>query len=608
MNPPSTPQSAIWHHPVDMSLTSMTSDSSTAAIAAAANLIAAASAAQPGPYKNVDTESVLSAAYSDRAGKKMATNVRTTSNGNGSIPSAASAVATAAAYGTVLMNSTASPATANSPQAILNPYHGNYQANTHSGQVHSVISMRSKNSLRNGQIPKASTTIESPYAITSNDRQHHQDLVQVSMMTAAHDSDAWNDNTTAITGNTSDQSGSMDDLSKLDKSIDGADQVNNRHFQCQMWSGTVIALVLSICAFLSPILMLILPRLEILEWKTKECGPECDGLVISFLFKELILAVGSWAVFFRRPKATMPRICVYRCAVLAMIVVFMVAYWLFYSVRIAEKRFSEEDAVSYYSIILFAISLVDALLFIHYLAVLLLQFRHLDTQYFIKVVRSPDGQSRCYNIGTTSIQRASVWILEKYYQDFPRYNPFLERISLRKARKNSLARHSGVGGGQLKYYDLDGMIASPNHNNQQQSHNNNSAGNNDNDHVNHHASITLNPLQLSPKSILAQNTAANAGRPKAAYLNGGSTITDGRGGRSRSGSNGHNLETTSHHSGHSGHHHHRHHSDRFHEEHDYERRVRKRKSRLINVTEEAFTHIKRVQQNRSKFSTQRCLQ
>src|SRR5699024_2535763 len=158
----------------------------------------------------------------------------------------------------------------------------------------------------------------------------------------------------------------------------------------------------------------------------------------------LILAVGSWAVFLRRPKATLPRVRVFRSAVLALVVIFIVAYWLFYSVRIAEKRFSEEDAIGYYSIVLFAISLVDALLFIHYLAVIMLEIRHLDPHYFIKVVRSPDGFSQCYNLGKISIQRASVLILEKYYQDFPIYNPYMDRVPSRKARKSSISRHGSA--------------------------------------------------------------------------------------------------------------------------------------------------------------------
>lgn len=37
------------------------------------------------------------------------------------------------------------------------------------------------------------------------------------------------------------------------------------------------------------------------------------------------------------------------------------------------------------------------------------------------------------------------------------------------------------------------------------------------------------------------------------------------------------------------------HNERFYEEHEYERRVRKRRGRLIISTEEAFAHIKRLQ-------------
>lgn len=36
------------------------------------------------------------------------------------------------------------------------------------------------------------------------------------------------------------------------------------------------------------------------------------------------------------------------------------------------------------------------------------------------------------------------------------------------------------------------------------------------------------------------------------------------------------------------------HNERFYEEHEYERRVKKRKARLVTAAEEAFTHIKRL--------------
>ena len=50
----------------------------------------------------------------------------------------------------------------------------------------------------------------------------------------------------------------------------------------------------------------------------------------------------------------------------------------------------------------FALSLVDALLFVHYAAVLLLEIRQMPPRYYLHVIRSPDGISRGYPIGAVS--------------------------------------------------------------------------------------------------------------------------------------------------------------------------------------------------------------
>lgn len=64
-------------------------------------------------------------------------------------------------------------------------------------------------------------------------------------------------------------------------------------------------------------------------------------------------------------------------------------------------------------------------------------------------MRSPDGESRAYAIGQLSIQRAAVWILQKYYTEFSIYNPYLERLPVSKSRKG--------GGSSFKFYDVDGV-------------------------------------------------------------------------------------------------------------------------------------------------------
>jgi len=86
-------------------------------------------------------------------------------------------------------------------------------------------------------------------------------------------------------------------------------------------------------------------------------------------------------------------------------------------------------------VVRYASSLVDALLFIHYLAVILLEIRHLQVQFAVKVVRSPDGVSRTYTVGQLSVQRLASWCLDRYYTDFEAYNPYLESVARRNSRR-----------------------------------------------------------------------------------------------------------------------------------------------------------------------------
>lgn len=54
---------------------------------------------------------------------------------------------------------------------------------------------------------------------------------------------------------------------------------------------------------------------------------------------------------------------------------------------------------NYQGIVQYAVSLVDALLFIHYLAVVLLELRQLRPCFSVCVTRSSDGEKRHYNLG-----------------------------------------------------------------------------------------------------------------------------------------------------------------------------------------------------------------
>lgn len=215
--------------------------------------------------------------------------------------------------------------------------------------------------------------------------------------------------------------------------------------RCQRYFMTAFVTLISFLALLSPILMVSLPSFGILDLREQQlyCGVECDGMLVSLAFKIFVLAAGSWAMFARQSRATLPRIRIFRTLVCLLIVVFLVSFWLFYLHHV----YSEKEVVHYKGLVQFALNLMDALLFVHYLAILLMEMRHQEPRYYIKILRSPDGESKGFLIGQMSIQRAASWVLDKYYTEFSLYNPFLDRILNNQGSRNRKS---------VKVYDVDG--------------------------------------------------------------------------------------------------------------------------------------------------------
>ncbi|KRX95483.1 Vang-like protein 1, partial [Trichinella pseudospiralis] len=193
------------------------------------------------------------------------------------------------------------------------------------------------------------------------------------------------------------------------------------------------------------------------------------------------------------------------------------------------------------------LSLVDALLFVHYSALVAVELLpRLRPVCRVHVLRSPDGFSRSYLLGQLSVQRAAVQLLHWYYRDFPPYNPLLDRPlpSNTKAKKSTGGSQVGSNAappsvGAFKsslvciclfvclfvysnfnvgsVYDVDGR------------------------------SDAVSLSDVNAKAIMA---AAARKRDSA-------------------------------------------HNERFYEELEWERRVRKRKARLLTAVEEAFAHVQR---------------
>lgn len=353
-------------------------------------------------------------------------------------------------------------------------------------------------------------------SVNLEDNRDGHEIIEVQILPQDEN---WGENTTAITGNTSDQSVSMEDVSNWQSGSD-----SRKGIACQSYVETSLSVFLTAAAFISPLAMVVMPKLgffpatfdnaditQINRTQLLACNAECKGLLVSLVARMILLALGLWALFLRKPSATLPRIFLFRATVLLLVLIATFAYWLFYIVQVTEgtKALIEgSEAADYKSLVSFATNFADTLLFIHYIAVVLLELRHREPMYYVKVVRSPDGESRSYSIGQLSIQRAAVWVLQRYYTEFPIYNPYMERVPLSKSQKKAIS--------SFKYYEVDG--------------------------------VNVSQQQSQSRAVLAAHA------------------------RRRDSS----------------------HNERFYEENDYDRRVKKRRARLITAAEEAFSHIRKI--------------
>uniref|UniRef100_A0A915K053 Vang-like protein n=1 Tax=Romanomermis culicivorax TaxID=13658 RepID=A0A915K053_ROMCU len=345
---------------------------------------------------------------------------------------------------------------------------------------------------------------------------HHSNVSNnINVQVDQDQDDDWGDNTTCVTtGNASEKSASLDDLSRTtsfsikDSTIDACRlpyHVNTSYGEghsfdsrtgfvgrilarahCVRCCSFGLAALICFTAFISPITMILLPKIVPLifhpsyiphfnatstssttefqkisssQWITTSCEADCQAVLIDFTIKLLILFLGTIFLFARRFTETLPRLFLTKWLVLAFIFLITFTYWLFYAVRILQKF--EPD---YGRILTFAQSMLHTLLFVHYLTIILLLLRHKKLEYRIHVVRSPDGQSRVYPCNQFTIQTAASFVLRQYYADFPVYNTFFDRTSMStvaRLRRSSRSRAPSETGSSrptssYKVYNIGG--------------------------------------------------------------------------------------------------------------------------------------------------------
>lgn len=270
--------------------------------------------------------------------------------------------------------------------------------------------------------------------------------------------------------------------------IDAGDDYYFRRevFKCQLVLQRLFGLICALVVLLSPVAMLLLPKMEFLlrpsliesqsvgehehqpagsvthavglapslrlqphfseppaqpQWRIGECGSDCDGPLVGFAVRFTLLLIAYWALYFRPAMASLPRVDFQRCLLGALALLLVLAYWLFFLFRLFQRRY-EDSELQYASVVNFALSMLDSLVLLHYVAVVLLELRTRRKQFCIKVLRSPDGVSRYYSCGPLSIQCCAQFVLDKYQREFPQCGP-MAALQLELERES--AKLAGAG-------------------------------------------------------------------------------------------------------------------------------------------------------------------
>ncbi|CAI5456210.1 unnamed protein product [Caenorhabditis angaria] len=243
--------------------------------------------------------------------------------------------------------------------------------------------------------------------------------------------DDWADNTTVLTGVTAD---SFTPDEKIIYSPPLGRVVGRR---CSRLVWLIASTLLCIIAVVSAPIMCSMPIIGPyigFDMPPIRCDVDCEGLLFLMAIKTVFLIIAIAVLYCRKAAGDLPRLYFARAALTFLTMFILIAFWMFYTVRIFLEKYD-----NYKYIVSYSTSLLDALLWTHYLSVILLELRRLRSQFSVTIVRDPDGEMHTMTIGAGSIQEAAIEILKFYTTNFSSYNVYLD-----KARQTAVAKQGGL--------------------------------------------------------------------------------------------------------------------------------------------------------------------
>ena len=166
----------------------------------------------------------------------------------------------------------------------------------------------------------------------------------------------------------------------------------NQNKKLSLTISQFIIYLLCLIAFISPIFFLLIPYTLI----------SSDGIIIddyspilTIIFKLIFLLFSTILLFYRRRNTTyLPRIHIHKTCLIIILLILLFVYWFYYIYKLLQSKFDK-----YQRILSMTSTYEDLLLFLLIITVFILEVKWLYPKWIVKVVRSPDGQTRQYTIG-----------------------------------------------------------------------------------------------------------------------------------------------------------------------------------------------------------------
>ena len=234
----------------------------------------------------------------------------------------------------------------------------------------------------------------SPTGITSGDSQDERIEVKI-----LPQDDNWGETTTTTCNGMNEDTLTNNNDTSLQLN-DNQHQHEHLQYSSKQLSRRTLSLTISqflsyflcLIAFISPIFFLTIPyALE----RSELILIEDYSPILTIIFKLIFLFLTTILLFYRRRNITyLPRIQLQKTCLLTLLFILLSVYWFYYIFKLIHPKLE-----NYQRILSLTSTYEDLLLFILIISILILEIKWLYPKWIVKVVRSPDGQTRQYTIG-----------------------------------------------------------------------------------------------------------------------------------------------------------------------------------------------------------------